>query len=79
MHVGQQPNRGAGEEHQSYQQRVQELRDRFSSIAGITIPPQAVSFATDRNFDAMSTPFPPCSLIPARTSSSPPTLRTLAT
>jgi hypothetical protein len=59
MHTGQQPNRGAGEDHQLDPQRAHEIRNRLSAITGIPIPAQAASFAIDRDGDAMSTPSPP--------------------
>lgn len=59
MHTGQQPNRGAGEDHQLDPQRAHEIQNRFSAITGIPIPAQAASFTIDRDGDAMSTPSPP--------------------
>lgn len=62
MHTSQQPNRGAQEDHQRHEKRLQhihELRNGLSSLTGIPIPAQAASVTIDHDTDAMSTPSPP--------------------
>ena len=53
MHTGQQPSRGAGEDHQLHPQRAHEIQNRLSAITGIPIPAQAASFTIDRDGDAI--------------------------